>query len=226
MNEILKYIFATICIFVGTATWINRVYAEAPYSPDFSLSTHTLQEPSALPQNYNMSLPNAWEYYAMQQPEQNILVPTTPVIMEVCAITNKTTYIYPTKEALMQGCYSGDNGLLHLILQPYQYLPFLNKLQPMRLMPSTRQVGINPQIVIYYKSTEKTQNVLTSVEFGDLADMNGIFIVNGDPYQYNQDVVSAFYKLIHEVWDTMYLPETNQIIRGYMTYPASCNYCY
>lgn len=211
MNRLLK-------IIISMATCISGLCAQAPYAPDFSLSTHILKEPPALPQNYNMALPNAWEYYAMKQPEQNILVPTTPIVMEVCAIIDRISYIYPTKEALMQGCYRSDNGLLHIILQPYQYLPFLNSLQATRLMPSNNQTNINPQIVIYYKSTEKAQNFLTSVEFGDLADINSTFIVNGIAYQYNQDIISAFYGLITEVWDTMYLPETNQKQQDYKSF--------
>ena len=211
------------CVVVGMIAWIGIIsvlYARAPYAPDFSLSIHT-QEPPPLSRDYNMKLPNAWEYYALQRPEQDIIVPTEPIVMEVCAIVDKTTYSYPTKEDLLQGCYRNDNGLMHLILQPYQYLPYLDTLQALRLMPSTRQVIANPQIVIYYKITDQAQNFITSLEFGNLFDMNGIFMINGKAYQYNQDVITAFYNLIVEAWNTTYLPDQKTY-----TATANCNYCY
>lgn len=202
----------------------NGIYAEAPYPPDFSLSNHILQEPPALPQIYNAKLPNAWEYYTMRQSEQNAIVPESPVIMEICAIIDRTDYAYPTKEELMDGCYRGDNGLVHLILQPYQYLPFLNSLQYTHLMPSGRQVHY-PQVIIYYKATKHTQNILTSLEFENLADINGVFMVNDRAYQYNQDAASAFYSLIYEMWDSTYLPDENTE-QGYAAYRTKCNFCY
>ena len=75
-------------------------------------------------------------------------------------------------------------------------------------MPSTRQTYIYPQIVIYYKLDERDQNILTSIELGDFYDQNGSIIVNGESFQYSQDVMQAFHKLIYEISDVMYLPET------------------
>lgn len=202
MKNILKHIIASVTI------WNGVLYAGTPYAPDFSLNSHVLQEPPALMQNHTTGLPESWEYYATKAPEQNVLMPTMPVIMEVCAIADTIYYIYPTKEALMQGCRRGDSGLLHLVLQPYQYSPTLHTLESIHLMPSTRQTYIYPQIVIYYKLDERDQNILTSIELGDFYDQNGSIIVNGESFQYSQDVMHAFHKLIYEISDVMYLPET------------------
>ncbi len=215
MNRILKYLLASIIV------WNGVLYAEFPYAPDFSLSSHVLQEPPALPQVYGVILPNAWEYYASEPTEQNILLPTAPVVMEICAIVDTIVYFYPTKETLMQGCYRGDKGLLHLVLQPYQYLPSLTTLQSVRLMPHNAHTYIYPKIVIYYKSTEQAQNFLTSIELGDFADEHGVLVINGQTFQYNHDVMLAFHELINEISDSMYLPETNHTMQNYIAYPPT-----
>ncbi|GAB0173374.1 hypothetical protein [Helicobacter trogontum] len=195
MKDILK------CLITSVIVWSGVLHAESPYAPDFSLKTHVLQEPPALMQNYNTGLPESWEYYATKAPRQNVLIPTMPVIMEICAIMETPLQVYLTKESLMQGCRMGDKGLLHLILQPYQYLPSLHTLENTSLIANTGQTYNYPQIVIYYKIDEKTQDILTSIELGDFYDENGSIIVNGESFWYNKDVMLTFHKLIREISD-------------------------
>ena len=54
---------------------------------------------------------------------------------------------------------------------------------------------------------ESTNDILTSIEFGDIYKDN-VFFINERAFKYNEEIVSQFGNLIYEVSDTIYLPET------------------
>lgn len=201
MLQALKYICLNVMLFTCV------LHADFPYPPDFSLDMKHLEEPGALSESYSQSVPNSWEYYKYTEEKAKDIIPNEPMVMEICAIYDTTEYIYHTKEELMLGCNRGDIGLLHLVLQPYQYMPKLHSFQTVNLVPDYTQNSINPRIVIYYKMNESTNDILTSIEFGDIYKDN-VFFINERAFKYNEEIVSQFGNLIYEVSDTIYLPET------------------
>lgn len=204
MKSVAKYYLCLLAVFA-------YAHADFPYAPDFSLSSRVLQEPPALPQIYNIELPDSWNYYAMKEPpERNALLPEDTMIMEIC-VSGAQTPQYPSKEAFIQSCQEGGHGITHLILQPYQYWSAIDSLRSVRLMPASATMH-NPmpdiaKVVIFYKSSTQPDSVFTSIELGDFGNENSSFLINGRAFQYNIDVMRVFYGLIAEINDTMYLPE-------------------
>ncbi len=194
---------------------VNYILAGEPYSPDFSLSTHIISEPPALPQDYGIELPNQWEYYPppVSEWQKNPFLPNEPMLMEVCAITSKQIYQYNTKEELISGCYRNDVGLSHFILQPYQYWSMLSTLKGANLVLQSAILSpnqtISPKIVIFYRNINQPKFYYTSIELGDFYNESSVIVINEKIFQYNIDVMRAFYSLVYEIQQEAYMPENN-----------------
>lgn len=201
MFKILKYVFLDIILLTCV------LYADFPNPPDFSLDSKSLKEPQMLTRNYIPFMPDSWEYYKNIEKKTQEVIPNAAMIMEICVVYDTTKYIYRTKEELMFGCNRGDIGLLHLVIQPYQYMSKLHSLQMANLVPDYTQKSIIPKVVIYYKNNETTNCVVTSIEFGDLRN-DDVFFINGQAFKYNREIMTEFSNFIYEISDTTYLPET------------------
>ncbi len=214
MKNIVKCIAYSLCL-------ISLVYAGTPYETDFSLSTHVVSEPPALPQNYGIELPSEWEYYPapVSEWQKNPFLPDTPMLMEICAITDTQMYQYNTKEELMSGCYRNDKGLSYFVLQPYQYWSILSTLKGANLVLQDANIDSNkpiqPKIVAYYKSMTQPQVYSTIIELGDFYNESSLIAINGKPFLYNIDIMMAFYALVYEIENNSYMRDTQQYYAKY-----------
>lgn len=199
----MRNILVCLCLIMQLAI------ASKPEQPDFSINNRELQEPPALPQVYDMVLPDIVSYFSMSHEKQDInaFLPYYPVIMEICAITEPPQYYYATREELLNGCYRGDIGLSLFELQPYQYWNVVSELKEIYLTPKIDSLDNIIRILINYKNVNSAQNI-TTIEIGDNNYPDTSIIINGQKFYNHDAVVSAFYGLVTKIKNDAYPRET------------------
>ncbi|RDU59193.1 hypothetical protein [Helicobacter sp. MIT 14-3879] len=208
LSRISYLLYFFVYCFFG-CLFISFVIAKAPNEPYFSTKSKQLSEPPALPQIYGIELPNnIVEFFPSPPPKEsfNAFLPPNPMIMEVCAITGQPLYYYASKEELLNGCYRGDSGLSFFELQPYQYWQALTPLKEVQLIPYNHLVNNVIRILVNYKYVGHDESI-ASIEIGDTNYPATFISINGQNFQNNYAVMSAFYGLIMEITQEAYLKE-------------------
>ncbi|MWV63114.1 hypothetical protein DCO58_00580 [Helicobacter saguini] len=192
------------CLFVIFLAFIglNQTQAKEPFSPDFTLNVIQGMEPPPLPQVYGIDVPDIWGQYE----EKNLvatspLLPETPMIMEVCAITGRPQYAYANSQELLAGCYRGDAGLSLLELQPYEYWESLSSVGRERLMPRGFEAPFNVRVVINYRNARVSNAPFKTIELGEFDSPTSYIAINGQVFQHNLEIMRAIYGVIYDIYD-------------------------
>lgn len=203
----MRNILICICLTLQLAL------ASKPDQPDFSINNRELQEPPALPQVYDIVLPDIISYFLMphKKQETNAFLPYSPMVMEICAITGRPQYYYASREELLSGCYRGDIGLSLFELQPYQYWHTISKLKEIHLTPKLDTIDNIIRILVNYRNPNNQQNIIT-IEIGDNNYPNTSIVINGQRFYNHDEVISRFYGLVTKIKSDAYPRET---ILGY-----------